>query len=242
MIYGLQVAMQALPPAPAPAAGTQPAPQSESPSEAEARHPERAQRAEGPRGTVPAKTADTTPPPDPPALTHIPISKESLLYFLRSRHCASCNAELFPASELTERPNAGAPPKVIEEARPALPPPEAVILSEAPSLGEGAQSKACPERSRRDPEFLHSATADHTLQPQPQSQCSLAEASETAPAHSATGTIPSLHAVAENRRPTVLGGERPPQSTFTAPFALHSPRRSVSLRLAHSARRLSVRP
>src|ERR1019366_10174994 len=31
--------------------------------------------------------------------------------------------------------------------------------------------------------------------------------------HSATGTIPSLHAVAENRRPTVMG-EPPPQSTF----------------------------
>jgi hypothetical protein len=54
----------------------------------------------------------------------IPISKESLLYFLRSRHCASCNAELFPASELTERPNAGAPPEVIEEARRALPAPQ----------------------------------------------------------------------------------------------------------------------
>ena len=212
MIYGLQVAMQALEPAPAHRSSVS-QPQSAAAHSNKSCHPERAQRAEEPvlslskepRGTAPAKTADTTPPPDPPALTHIPISKEGLLYFLRSRHCASCNAELFPASELTERPNPGAPPAIIEESRPALPPPEAVILSEAPSLGEGAQSK--------DPEFLHPATADHTFQPQPQSQCSLAEASETAPTHSATGTIPSLHAVAENRRPTVMG-EPPPQSTF----------------------------
>jgi hypothetical protein len=68
----------------------------------------------------------TTPPPESVAAAPatIPISKESLIYFLRSRHCAHCNAELFPASELTERANPGAPPTIIEEARPALPAPE----------------------------------------------------------------------------------------------------------------------
>jgi hypothetical protein len=137
MIYGLQVAMQALPPLPAPAVGTQPAPQSES---------QPAAASSSSAGSTPAKPCrhpavqPATHNPQPATRT-IPISKEGLLYFLRSRHCASCNAELFPASELTERPNAGAPPTVIEEARPALPPPQAVILSEAPSLGEGAQSK-----------------------------------------------------------------------------------------------------
>jgi len=124
-------------------------------------HSERAQRAGEPREPTPTRAANTTPPPDPPAPTTISISKQSLLYFLRSRHCASCNAELFPANQLTERPNPGAPPEIIEEARRALPAPEAVILSEAPSLGEGAQSK--------DPESLHPATADNSLQPQPQS-------------------------------------------------------------------------
>src|ERR1035437_9065357 len=110
MIYGLQVAMQALPPAPTPAVGTQPAAQTQRP-------------VEQPASTSPTPCQHSaTQPATPP--THIPISKESLLYFLRSRHCASCNAELFPASELAERPNAGAPPKVIEEARPALPAPE----------------------------------------------------------------------------------------------------------------------
>ena len=217
MIYGLQVAMRALEPPPSqrcrtapateclsqrrPAAETRSQPQSAAACTNRSRHSERAQRAEEPRGTTPAKTADTTPPPDPPAPVTIPISKESLLYFLRSRHCASCNAELFPASELTERPNPGAPPAIIEESRPALPPPQ---------------------------------PATDNLQP--------------------ATVLSTLHAVAENRRPTpksgcpihdsptVMGGEPPPQSTSTARFALHSPRRSVSLRLAHSARRIVVRP
>jgi hypothetical protein len=79
----------------------------------------------------------------------IPISKESLLYFLRSRHCASCNAELFPASDLTERRNAGAPPEVIEEARRALPTPETspAIL---PTLNAVA-SEPCPKTSNPEP-------------------------------------------------------------------------------------------
>ncbi len=58
------------------------------------------------------------------ALKTIPITKESLLYFLRSRHCYNCNAELFPASELTERRNPGATSEVIEEAHQALPAPD----------------------------------------------------------------------------------------------------------------------
>jgi hypothetical protein len=123
MIYGLQVAMQALPPAQAPAAKTQPAAQTQPPDEQSASS-----------GSTPAAVQPATnnqQPATSPAPTTIPISKESLLYFLRSRHCASCNAELFPASELTERPNAGAPPEVIEEARPALP---AYVDGTIPSL------------------------------------------------------------------------------------------------------------
>jgi hypothetical protein len=211
MIYGLQVAMRALDPPPSqrcrtapateclsqrrPAAETRSQPQSAAACTNRSCHSERAQRAEEPRGTASAKTADTSPPPPLPVT--IPITKESLLYFLRSRHCASCNAELFPASELTERRNAGAPPEIIEEARRALP----------------------------------------------------------APAHAAC-TLPSFQAVAEestgawtthkygcpiHESPTIMGGEPPPQSTLTARFALHSPRRSVSLRLAHSVRCIVVR-
>ena len=37
------------------------------------------------------------------------------MYFLRARHCYNCNAELFPAEELTERPFPGAAPQIIEE-------------------------------------------------------------------------------------------------------------------------------
>jgi hypothetical protein len=160
MIYGLQVALQALPPAPKPAVA-QPAEchperaqraEGRAPSGGEGCHPERsAQRGvEGPapsggEGCHPERSAQhgvEGPAPsggegchpersaqrgvEGPAVappTHIPISKQSLLYFLRSRHCATCNAELFPAAELTERPNPGAPPAVIEEARPALPAP-----------------------------------------------------------------------------------------------------------------------
>ena len=195
MIYGLQVAMRALEPPPSQRCRT--SPETKSASQPTTAHPtkschsERAQRAEEPREPTPTRAANTTPPPDPPAPTTISISKQSLLYFLRSRHCASCNAELFPANQLTERPNPGAPPEIIEEARRALPAPEAVILSEAPSLGEGAQSK--------DPETLHPATANYTFQAQPQSRCLSAELSGTAPTHS-DGTLPSLQAVAENRQ------------------------------------------
>jgi len=109
MIYGLQVAMRALEPPPSqrtrtsPAANPQPA---EAPSN-QSCHPEQAQQ------------ADTTPP-DPPAPKTIQITKDNLIYFLRSRHCAHCNAELFPAEELTFRRNAGARPEIIEEANPRM--------------------------------------------------------------------------------------------------------------------------
>ena len=115
MIYGLQVAMQALPPAPAVKSRSAHAPQSNS---AIGTQPGAAQSTNSPQPvTSPSDEAFTDP-------DTVPISKEGLLYFLRSRHCASCNAELFPASELTERRNPGAPPEVIEEARRALPAPE----------------------------------------------------------------------------------------------------------------------
>ncbi len=120
MIYGLQVAMRALEP---PAA-----------AHSKSCHPERRRSqsdgVEGPRGTAPAETADTTPPPDPPAPKTIQITKESLLYFLRSRHCYNCNVELFPAHELTERRNPGARAEIIEESsprRPALELPPAIL-------------------------------------------------------------------------------------------------------------------
>ena len=50
--------------------------------------------ARSPHRAVQAQTAHH----DPPTPTQISISKEGLRYFLRSRHCAHCNAELFPAS------------------------------------------------------------------------------------------------------------------------------------------------
>ena len=135
MIYGLQVALQSLPPVPNHLPKTTPAAESDS-------EPQPVADSSSTTGSAP-----TTPCQHPavqpatynpqPANRTIPISKESLLYFLRSRHCASCNAELFPASELTERPNAGAPPEVIEEARPALP---AYVDGTIPSLHAVAEN------------------------------------------------------------------------------------------------------
>jgi hypothetical protein len=117
MIYGLQVAMQSLPPVPVQPRQTRPS------SEAPAANSTQPAVATQPATSNQQSTTSPSDEASAPPVT-IPISKESLLYFLRSRHCASCNAELFPASELTERPNAGAPPDIIEEARPALPAPE----------------------------------------------------------------------------------------------------------------------
>ena len=123
MIYGLQVALRALEPARGQRSRTSPAADFVSESQPTA-------------DTAGASSTTTSTPGTPAAVqpatnnqqlatppTHIPISKQSLLYFLRSRHCATCNAELFPAAELTERPNPGAPPSIIEETRPALPAP-----------------------------------------------------------------------------------------------------------------------
>ncbi len=122
MIYGLQVAMRALAPPSTQRSGTS--------SSNKSCHSERAQRVEEPRETTPAKASDTAPPPQPatdnlqPATPKtIQITKESLLYFLRSRHCYNCNTELFPAEELTYRRHPGAPAEVIEEAHQTLPPP-----------------------------------------------------------------------------------------------------------------------
>ena len=58
------------------------------------------------------QTTDNEPPTPPKKIS---ITKESLIYFLRARHCYSCNAELFPADELTYRRYPGAPTEVIEE-------------------------------------------------------------------------------------------------------------------------------
>jgi len=125
MIYALQVALRTLEPPRVQRSRTSPAAQSVSASQ--------------PPADATGTASSTTCAPDAPpaaqlATNHqqlatapprtIPITKDSLLYFLRSRHCAHCNAELFPASELTERRNPGAPPEIIEESRPALPAPQ----------------------------------------------------------------------------------------------------------------------
>jgi hypothetical protein len=192
------------------------------------RHSERAQRVEEPRETAPATTADTTPPPDPPAPATIPVSKESLLYFLRSRHCASCNAELFPASELTERRNAGAPGDVIEEARPALPAPNnswdcspAEIPEDTsgtlPTLQAVAENRTSARLRRPSPtpkprvphpSQFHREGWD--LSRKPHSPHPLAFANPK------TSGAPSF-AVSSRR----VGPK--PQATFTAPFGLRQP-------------------
>jgi hypothetical protein len=177
MIYGLQVAMRALEPPPSQRCRTthaaesvsqrQPAAAAAAVSEPQPAaacsnkncHPERAQRAEGPRGTAPAKAADTTPPPPPPAPKTIPITKESLIYFLRSRHCYNCNAELFPAEELTYRRNAGAPPEIIEESNPRLPGQQpatdalqlATILSNLQAVASDSGTSNLEPTSNREP-------------------------------------------------------------------------------------------
>jgi len=84
MIYALQVALQALQSAPATLPQTSPATETSSTA-------------------ISALQPATDSQPATP-LTHVAIRRQSLLHFLRSRHCANCNAELFPASELTEPP------------------------------------------------------------------------------------------------------------------------------------------
>ena len=120
MLYGLEICLRALPPHPASAAASTP------PIPAPAAHPDTSpaveschpERSEAPLYSAPACHPEQSEGPASP--THIPISKESLIYFLRSRHCATCNAELFPAAELTQRANPGAPPDLVEDTRPAL--------------------------------------------------------------------------------------------------------------------------
>ena len=141
MIYGLQVALRALePPRPQrsrispaadPASESQPIADTTGAASSTACAPDTP-------AAVQLATNNQQPATSPTRT--IPISKEGLLYFLRSRHCATCNAELFPAAELTARPNPGAPPAVIEEARPALPAPNHSpdqAPSEIPALAAG---------------------------------------------------------------------------------------------------------
>ncbi len=201
MIYGLLALLHALPAQPA----AKPAPATK------ARHPERSSAlapnaVEAHRETPPATAADTPPPPDETAPAAPPktinITKQSLLYFLRSRHCYNCNAELFPPEELTERRHPGAPPEVIPEATrpPQLP----------------GQSPALPAPTGNE------KPATDTQQ---------------------SATLPSLQAVARVDRfegcrtsnQARLAGKRVPDLAILTTgirFALHSPRRSVSLRLA----------
>ena len=143
MLYGLQNALLALPPDPAPEPAETPAPEAHSggcccrhqkrcrkPAAEPAQHPEpshaadsacHSERSEESPHSEPAasNTQPTTQrttgnePRTPPK--KISITKESLIYFLRARHCYSCNAELFPAHELTYRRYPGAPPEIVEE-------------------------------------------------------------------------------------------------------------------------------
>lgn len=192
MIYGLQAMLRALPPEPG-------APrQTASPSDVEirttaaTRHPQRSADAgsrevEGPAaGTSPSLNEAAPVPPKT-----INITKDSLVYFLRSRHCYNCNAELFPPEQLTERAHPGANPEIIEEARPALTP------NVVPSLQAVAASPVRAKAGRRNYRRQGRLTA-------------------------------RLHA---RRR---LQHHKSCLAIHTASprFALHSPRRSVSLRLA----------
>jgi hypothetical protein len=120
MIYGLQVAMRALEPPPSQRFRTTPAAQRTPAAQSESQPAGRAECA----GSAPDPSTQPASGNSQPAPRTIPITKESLLYFLRSRHCYNCNAELFPAEELTERRNPGAPPEIIEEANPRLPAPQ----------------------------------------------------------------------------------------------------------------------
>ncbi len=196
MIYGLQVAMRALEPPPSQRCRTTHTAQSVSETQPTAESP----RSTGCAPTTSCQNPAVQPATDKlqPATRTIPITKESLLYFLRSRHCYNCNTELFPAEELTERPHPGAPAEIIEEARRALPAQETspAIL---PTLNAVA-SEPCRKTSNLEPGISNLA----------------ASILAGCPIHDS---------------PTVMGGEPLPRSTFAARFALHSPRRSVSLRL-----------
>ncbi len=140
MIYGLQVAMQALPPQPAPWPQARPAAEASPNASSTAVH----------SPDSPSDEASVAP-------KTIPITKESLLYFLRSRHCYNCNTELFPAEELTERRNAGAPAEVIEESRHALAAPQhptpnpqpATVIATLHAVAENSRPACSHIRSRK---------------------------------------------------------------------------------------------
>ena len=134
MIYALQVALQSLAPA-QPHQTAQPHAAATSHSAASAEHDSTSQPATQPDGAP--STAPST----------FSIRKQDLLYFLRSRHCATCNAELFPANELTERRHPGAPPEIVEEARAALPPPD---LSAANPTSEQTPAELSEDLSESD--------------------------------------------------------------------------------------------
>jgi hypothetical protein len=113
MLYGLEICLRALEPARVPAAKSAPAPDADPP----------AQTQPATCNSQPATSGDSQHAPP----KTVQITKEGLLYFLRSRHCAHCSAELFPPHELTERRHPGAPAEIIEEARPALASPQQIV-------------------------------------------------------------------------------------------------------------------
>ena len=226
MIYGLQVALRALEPpraqrVPQPAARrpaqseAQPAIQPEAqpaiqpaqaaPAQSEIQPEARPCR---PAGAAPA-TAHVTghehghasgpeQAPDQPAPPKtLTITKEGLLFFLRSRHCARCNMELFPPEELTERRHPGATPEVIPEAHAALgrhphtapPTPaglDALTLPPAATPAAPAAAEAAPAQQAEAAAPAEEATAAEAATP---------PAEAAAPA-AAEAILPTLNAAA----------------------------------------------
>lgn len=164
MIYGLQLALRALEPPRTPRTPhvpSSPNPTAENPS-ANGSSPSPTSVSNAP-ATAKLEPANQQPPTPPKT---IPITKEGLVYFLRSRHCAHCNAELFPPEELTERRNPGAPPDIIPEAHQALDGYECLILGPPPALSDEIPPKTPPLTVEAEPETLHPEAANPTMQAQ----------------------------------------------------------------------------
>ena len=236
MIYGLQVAMRALDPPPAyrsrssAAANTAANPGGPVSSPLHRDGPGVANRTPGPAPATPCQHPATQPATcdsHPPTPVTIPITKESLLYFLRSRHCYNCNAELFPASQLTERPNPGAPPEVIEEASPALPGPQPATANLQPPTVLPTLHAVAENRS--------SASHRQTKARVPHPSQFHREGWDVNRRHPLTAPLVRYNTSRPHPEASNLS-----KSTFNASFALHSPRRSVSLRLVHTARHISA--
>jgi len=156
--------------------------------------------------------------PDQPAPPKtLTITKEGLLFFLRSRHCARCNMELFPPEELTERRHPGATPEVIPEAHAALgrhphtapPTPaglDALTLppAAAPAAPPAAKPAAPPAAEAATPAAAEAAApAQQAEAAAPAEEATAAEAAtppaEAAAPAAAEAILPTLNAAAAAR-------------------------------------------